>query len=197
MTHIDSQRHSHKTVKIGFSGTAVTDFLLQQDLDECKEVGAEVARQGAIMVTGATTGSPLWASRGAKEAGGFAIGLSPAKSELEHVQTYGLPLDYQDVIIYTGFGYSGRDLLFTRSTDAMIIGPGRIGTLHEFTIAFEDNKPIGIMHTEDSKTDDVIKFILEESHRRDDNKKVFFENDPKKLVARLIEMAKADKEGHL
>ncbi len=190
-------RHIHKIIKIGFSGTAVTDFLEQRDLDECKEVGAEVARQGGGLGSGATTGSPLWASRGEKEAGGFCVGISPAKGEEEHVQTYGLPLDYQDIIIYTGFLYSGRDLLFTRTCDAMIIGPGRIGTIHEFTIAFEDNKPIGIMHTDDSKTDDVIKFLVNESHRKDDNKKVFFENDPKTLVAKLIELAKKDKEGHL
>ncbi len=193
----DNLRHAHKSIKIGFSGTAKTDFLQQRDLDLCKEIGAEVARQGAILVTGATTGSPLWAARGTKEAGGFSIGLSPAKGEEEHVETYGLPLDYMDVIIYTGFGYSGRDLMFTRATDAMVIGPGRIGTLHEFTIAFEDNKPIGVMHEPDSKTDDVIHFILNESHRKDDNKKVFFEADPKKLIAHLIELAKKDKEGHL
>lgn len=190
-------RHAHKTIKIGFSGTAKTDFLGQKDLDECKEVGAEVARQGAILVTGATTGSPLWAARGAKEAGGFTIGVSPAAGEKEHVETYGLPLDYHDILIYTGFGYSGRDLLFTRSCDAMIIGPGRIGTIHEFTIAFEDNKPIGILHTDDSKTDEVLKFLIEESHRKDDNKKVFYENNSKTLVAKLIELAKAEKAVHL
>ncbi len=193
----DNLRHAHKTIKIGFSGTAVTDFLQQRDLDECMAAGAEVALQGAVLVTGATTGSPLWAARGAHEAGGFCVGLSPAKGEEEHVKTYGLPLDFHDIIIYTGFGYSGRDLLFTRSCDAMIIGPGRIGTIHEFTISFEDNKPIGIMHTDDSKTDDVLKFIVEQSHRKDDNKKVFFENDPKILVAKLMALAKKDKEGHL
>ncbi len=36
--------------------------------------------------------------------------------------------------------FSGRDLLFVRSCDALLIGCGRIGTIHEFTIAFEDGK---------------------------------------------------------
>lgn len=190
-------RHVHNKIKIGFSGTAKTEFLKQADLDLCKEVGAEVARQGSVIVTGATTGSPLWAAQGCKEAGGISVGLSPAKNEEDHVKNWGLPLDFMDLIIYTGFEYAGRDLLFTRSCDAMIIGPGRIGTIHEFTISFEDSKPIGIMTSDDWETDEVIKFIVEKSHRKDENQKVFFEADPKKLVAKLIELATADKKGHL
>ena len=54
-------------------------------------------------------------------------------------------MEYLDIIIYTGAGYSGRDLLMTRTSDAIFLGCGRIGTIHEFTIAFEDNKPIGIL----------------------------------------------------
>ena len=190
-------RHVHNKIKIGFSGTAKTDFLKQQDMIICEAAGAEVAKQGCVLVTGATTGSPLWAAKGCKEAGGISIGLSPAESEEEHIKTYELPLDYMDLIIYTGFGYSGRDLLFTRSTDAMIIGPGRIGTIHEFTIAFENNRPIGILSSDDWDTDEVIKFIIEESHRKDENPNVFFESDPKKLVEKLIEFAKVAKKGHL
>ncbi|PIR45188.1 MAG: hypothetical protein COV10_00740 [Candidatus Vogelbacteria bacterium CG10_big_fil_rev_8_21_14_0_10_51_16] len=190
-------RHAHKVPKIGFSGSASTEFLKQEDLDLCMKAGAEVVRQGGVLVTGATTGTPLWAARGAKEAGGTSIGLSPARDEKEHVGTYELPLDYMDVIIYTGFGYSGRDLLFTRSSDAMIIGPGRIGTIHEFTISFEDHKPVGIMEGDNWETDEVLKFLIEKSHREQDNKKVFFERDPVRLVSRLLEFVKADKEGHL
>ena len=108
-------------------------------------LGREVIEQGAILVTGATTGFPLWASRAAKEAGGIAIGLSPAASGQEHVELYKLPLDYMDLITYTGFGYSGRNLLMTRSSDAVLIGCGRIGTINEFTVAFEDQKPLGVL----------------------------------------------------
>ncbi len=71
------------------------------------------------MTTGATTGFPFWSSIGAKEEGGISIGLSPATTEREHLEVYRLPVDYLDVIIYTGFGYSGRNLLLTRSADAI------------------------------------------------------------------------------
>ena len=73
---------------------------------------------------------------------------SPALIQIastEHIETWRLPVDYMDLIIYTGFGFPGRDLLFVRSCDAILIGCGRIGTIHEFTIAFEDKKPIGVL----------------------------------------------------
>src|SRR3989344_2674337 len=129
-------KHGHNKIKICISGTADTTNCGLGTLDIAEELGREVARQGAVLVTGATTGFPFWAAKGAKSAGGFTIGVSPAMSEKEHVQVYGLPIEYNDIIIYTGFNYSGRNLLLTRTADAVIEGCGRIGTINEFTIAF-------------------------------------------------------------
>ncbi|OJI08197.1 hypothetical protein BK005_01050 [bacterium CG10_37_50] len=183
-------RNQHLKVKICVSGTADTANFNDNILTIAKEVGAEIARQGAVIVTGATTGFPLWSARGAKEAGGFSIGLSPAETEGQHIKEWKLPLEYMDVIIYTGQGFPGRDILLTRTSDAIIIGPGRIGTFHEFTVAFEDNKPLGVLEG-DWLTDDIIKDILANAHRP--NEMVIFDADPKKLVAKLIEMVKARK----
>ena len=99
-----------------------------------------------------------------------------------------------DVIVYTGFGYSGRDLLFVRSTDAMIIGPGRIGTLNEFSVAFEDRRPIGILEGS-WKTDKFLHEVIDAAHRPNTN--IIFDADPKVLVERLIEMAQTIKEKDL
>jgi len=81
--------------------------------------------------------------------------------------------------------------LITRSTDAVFIGCGRIGTIHEFTVAFEDNKPIGILEDPDWETDEVIKLILEKGHRP--NNKIIFDSDPKRLVEKVIELVKKNK----
>ncbi|MFA6006765.1 MAG: hypothetical protein WC764_03515 [Candidatus Paceibacterota bacterium] len=188
-----ASKHIHEKIKIAISGAAKTDFLPQGVLDSVEIVGGEIARQGAIMISGATTGIPLWAAKGCKDAGGFSIGISPAFNEAEHVDYYGLPLDYLDLTIYTGLGYPGRDILMIRTADAIVIGPGRVGTLHEFTVAFEDNKPIGILTSSEWETDDIIKLIIEKSHRAEDNKKVIYDADPKKLVKRLIDLIKIDK----
>mgnify|MGYP003455623831 FL=1 len=186
----NGDKHNHLKLKIGVSGAAETGTCGPNAFDESKELGRQIVRQGGIIVTGATTGFPLWSAIGAKEERGVSIGISPAANEREHVDTYRLPLDYMDLIIYTGFGFPGRDLLFTRSCDAIILGCGRIGTIHEFTIAFEDGKPIGILEGEWTMSD-TIKEIISRANRPNDH--VIFDKDPESLVRKIIEMATKDK----
>src|SRR3989338_504397 len=186
-----TEKHQHFKIKICVSGAADTTYCGDDAIENAKELGREIIRQGGILVTGATTGFPLWAAMGAKEMGGVSIGMSPASSEREHVETYGLPLDYLDVIIYTGFGYSGRTLLLTRASDAVIVGCGRIGTVNEFTIAFEDHKPIGVLRGP-WEMDEVFENMLDKSHRKGEGV-VIFEENPKQIVARLIETVQRTK----
>ena len=180
-------------VKIAVSGAAETGFCGLDAFEKAKEVGREIAKHGAIINTGATTGFPLYAAMGAKDECGFSIGFSPASTEREHVETYKLPLDYMDVVMYTGFGYSGRDLLLVRSSDAVVIGCGRIGTLNEFAVAFEDHRPIGILEGS-WETDEILQHIIKSAHRPNPN--IIFDTDPKALVEKLIEMAIKNKEEH-
>lgn len=155
-----------------------------------REVGKEIARQGCVLVTGATTGCPHYASEGLDEIGGISIGFSPAASELSHVKTYKLPLATYDVMVYTGFDYSGRNLLMTRSADAVIIISGRMGTLNEFTIAYEDGKPIGVLESTGG-TADTIRSLLSKPHRK--GAPVIYDEDPKRLVQRLVKLLESNK----
>ncbi len=188
---LDAMRNEHHQIKICVSGAADTTYCGEGALEIAKDLGREIIRQGGIIVTGATTGWPLWSAMGAKEEGGISIGLSPAATEKEHVEEWGLPLDFLDTIIYTGQGFPGRDILLTRTSDAVVLGCGRIGTIHEFAVAFEDNKPIGILEGE-WEMDETLKGILEHGHRP--NPKIIFDKDPKNLIARIIELVKIDKE---
>ena len=96
------------------------------------------------------------------------------------------------MIIYTGFGYSGRNLLLTRSADAVIVGCGRMGTLNEFTVAFEDGKPIGVL-TGLGGTTDLIEEIIRQSRRAQDNPNIVYESDPKILLDKLTEIVRKEK----
>lgn len=167
------------------SGAAETSCCTDGALETTKELGREIVRQGGVISTGATTGVPLWAAQGAKEENGYSVGLSPANTKLEHVKKYKLPTKEFDIIIYTGFGYSGRNLLLTRSSDAVIVSCGRMGTLNEFTIAFEDHKPIGVL-TGTGGTADRIKEIVENANRGPG--KIVYDSDPKRLVEKVIKM---------
>lgn len=189
---LNNDKHGHEKLKICVSGAAETGHCGIDALDKAKELGREIARQGAILITGATTGFPLWAAMGAKEAGGISIGFSPAASETEHVEVFKLPIDYMDLIVYTGFGYPGRDLLLTRSADAVICGCGRIGTIHEFTVAFEDGKVLGIFEGP-WEMGNQLKDIIAKGNRPYD--KIAVGDDPKKIVADVITLIKNSKIG--
>lgn len=136
-------------------------------------------------MTGDTKGIPFSAAKGAKAAGGFTIGISPAASHREHIHTYRLPDQYMDLVIYTGFEYSGRNLLFIRACDAVIFVCGRIGTLNEFTIAFEDHKPIGILLGTGGVVEE-IDHLLKVARRG--HGKVIADDDPTRLVTRLLKL---------
>jgi hypothetical protein len=97
--------------------------------------------------------------------------------------------------MYTGHGYSGRNLLLTRMADAVIVGCGRLGTLNEFTIAFEDRKPIGVLEGS-WETDEVVKLIIEKSKRgKEMESKIIFSSDPKDLVSKVIAKIKEEENG--
>ena len=183
-------KKSYMKYKIAVSGAAETTRCKDGAMKKAIELGREIVRHKAILITGATTGFPLWAARGAKEEGGISIGLSPAATEKAHVKVYHLPTNYFDLIIYTGFDYSGRNLLLTRSADAVIIGCGRMGTINEFTIAFEDNKPIGILEG-GWETDELVKEIVEKAHRGPG--KIVYDSDPKRLLKKLLKLIKKEK----
>lgn len=172
--------------KICVSGSSV-DNCSPGAFKKAEEVGYQIAKQGCVLLTGATIGIPDYATRGARRARGMSIGFSPAATKREHLNTYRLPTHNMDLIIYTGADYSGRNLLLTRSADAVIEICGRVGTLNEFTVAFEDKKPIGVL-TDTGGTSDEIKYILKVSKRG--KKDIIFESDPKLIVEKLITLLK-------
>lgn len=191
MTETERQLNEtyHLKYKIGISGAAETSHFPPESLKKTEELGRLIAKRGLVLVTGATTGAPYWAAKGAKEAGGIVIGLSPAASKVHHILTYHLPVDYHDLIIYTGSGYSGRNLQFTRAADALITVCGRMGTLNEFTDAFEDGKPQGILEGSGGTTD-LLPQIIEAAHRGPGN--IVFDPDPASLLDKVIELLDAE-----
>lgn len=188
---IDHLSSTDLRYKIAVSGSARNNCAPGAYL-KAKLLGHEIAKQNAVLITGATTAIPYWACMGAKEHGGISIGISPAVSKIEHIHKYHLPTNYMDLIIYTGFDYSGRNLLMVRSADAAVFVCGRVGTLNEFTIAFEDKKPIGILTSTGGITTE-IKEILDTAEKG--SKNVIYDDDPAKLVTRLVEMIKKDEKG--
>lgn len=157
-----------------------------------QSVGKEIAKRGHILITGATSGVPFEAAEAAKKAGGSNIGFSPAGTETEHKKKFRLPMSPKvfDHIIYTEAGYAGRNLLMVRSSDATIIIDGRMGTLNEFTVAFEEDEIVGVLEGSGGIAD-LIRQILTVAQKG--QRKVIFDSDPVKLVAKVIARIKKEK----
>ncbi|MBI1839009.1 MAG: LOG family protein [Candidatus Colwellbacteria bacterium] len=188
-----AQKNHHPKYKICVSGAAETSYCGPDAFAMGEELGREITRHGCVLVDGATTGFPFWAAKGAKEENGIVVGISPAASEHQHIKNYNLPTDYHDLIVYTGFDYSGRNLLLIRAADAVVFGCGRMGTINEFTIAFEDKKPIGILQGS-WETDELFKELIEKSHRATEMEgKVVFSESPKDLLDKLVGIIDRDK----
>lgn len=176
------------------SGAAEVGHCCEKIEEISKEVGREIARQGHTLISGATTGVPYFSAIGCNEEGGFNVGFSPAATEKEHLKSYKLPLDPFNIMIYTGGDYAGRDIIMTKSADAVIIICGRIGTLHEFTTAVETNKIIGVLEGTGGMAD-KIRGIAESYCRI--AKKVIYERDPKELVRKIVKEIERQKTDNL
>jgi uncharacterized protein (TIGR00725 family) len=172
--------------QICISGAAKGDSV-EEGKALAVELGTAVAKAGHSLLTGATIGLPNYAAEAYKKAGGLmSIGISPAASKVEHVMKYRLPVMAYDSILYTGLHYIGRDALLITSSDAVISLGGRIGTLHEFTIALESNTPIGFLQGAGGISDD-IQNLMALAHPLRAGTKIIFNDSATELLKELTD----------
>jgi uncharacterized protein (TIGR00725 family) len=147
-------------------------------------LGQVLAKNNCVLVTGATTGIPDTVSRAARAEGGLTIGVSPAVSRHEHVSEYSLPDDGADVIVYTGFGLKGRNVINVRTADIVILFGGGIGTLNEFTIAYDEGKVIGVLEGTGGVADRVKELAALPGKR--EASEIIFESSPEALIDKCL-----------
>ncbi len=175
--------------QICISGAARGDSI-ETGHELAAEAAREIVRAGHLVTTGATRGLPYYAAKAAKLEGGehiTSIGFSPAASRLAHLKKYRLPLDAFDTVLYTGFEYTGRNLLLVRSADAVIMVGGRIGTLNELTIAIEERKPIGVLLGSGGMTEEVENILKAAKRARTG---IIFSHSPKQLVSDILALVR-------
>jgi uncharacterized protein (TIGR00725 family) len=96
-------------------------------LEWAEEVGLELARGGAVVITGGLGGVMRAAARGALGGGGETIGILPGADPSEANEFIRTP-------IATGLGVV-RNLVVVTSADAVVAVGGRHGTLSEIGLA--------------------------------------------------------------
>jgi uncharacterized protein (TIGR00725 family) len=179
----------HRKPKIGLMGSSraqMSGSEVERQTRMAERLGQVIAERGCVLVTGATTGFPDIVSRAARRQGCLTVGISPASSREEHTSRYSLPDDGVDVIVYTGFGLKGRNLINVRSSDVVIIFGGGIGTLNEFTIAYDEGKVVGVLEGTGGVADQ-IKGIAALSSKPACSELVF-ESSPETLIDTCLQV---------
>jgi uncharacterized protein (TIGR00725 family) len=170
-------------IKVGVMGSAeaASSDLLR---DKATALGKIIAAGEVILLTGATTGLVYATGKAAHDFGAMHIGVSPAADAREHVERYGLPTDACDAMIYTGFGLKGRNVVLVRSCDVVLFISGSIGSLNEFTIAYDEGKVIGCLTGTGGVADDVERLI--ETFKKKTKARVFYDEEPGQLLDTCI-----------
>lgn len=173
--------------QIAISGAAKGESV-KEGAELAIKMGEAVARAGHALLSGATSGLPNYSAEGYKKAGGtMSVGISPASSKVEHILKYRLPTEAYDVILYTGLHYIGRDTLLITSSDAVVSIGGRIGTLHEFTIALESDTPIAFLQGAGGISQEIQTLLSLAKPVRNESE-ILFNDSPEDLINELTKM---------
>jgi uncharacterized protein (TIGR00725 family) len=152
--------------------------------EKANALAKAIAARELLLLTGATTGIVYLVGKAAHDSGIFHVGISPANDSREHVEKYKLPIDACDLIVYTGFGLKGRNVVLVRSCDIVLFIAGAMGSLNEFTIAHDEGKVIGCL-TGTGGVADEANYLLKK-FSKDTGARVFQNNDPAKLIEACV-----------
>lgn len=179
----DLARHIGMSLTIGVMGGSGSD-IPEAYLTRAEELGEAVGEQGCVLVTGACPGLPFASARGAKRKGATVVGISPGLSLWEHAYKYESPTAYHDILIFTGSGLMGREVVNIRSSDIVAFVGGSSGTLGELAIAYDEGKLIGVL-TGTGGISDLISGILSACQKQT-GARIVYDHQPRRLVSKLL-----------
>lgn len=171
---------------MGSAGGVLTD----QQIVLARQLGAAIAQQGALIVTGACPGLPHAAVLGAHAEGGESLGVSPAHSREEHIELYESPIEPYTMMVFTGSGLMGREVHNIHSSDFVIFIGGRSGTLGEFCIAYDEGKLIGVLTRSGGISDRFGE--IAEMFEKYTGAVLIQDDDPTRLIERCAKSFAAD-----
>jgi len=171
-------------IQIGVMGSSGGRFAPGAK-DKAYQLGREIARVGAALLTGACPGLPHAAVLGCKDEDGLVVGVSPALSLKEHIEVYHSPSQGYDVLMFTGSGLMGREIEAIRSCDIVVLVGGRSGTLGEFAIAYDEGRTIGVLQGTGGIADHVDELIA--IANKDTGATIIYDDDPERLIKKCLE----------
>jgi uncharacterized protein (TIGR00725 family) len=175
-------------IKIGVMGSAGASMSVEDlpRIDElARRLGKQLATTSCVLITGELDGIPGRIVEAHSQHGGLSVGISPASSAVEHAALYETPPCPSTVVIYSGFGFKGRNVIAVRSADIVLLFSGGIGTLNEFTIAYDEGKIIGLLQGTGGVAD-LAQTLLDTLPVRATGAVVIADPDPEQLVDRCL-----------
>ncbi len=95
-----------------------------------------------------------------------------------------MPSDACTAIIYTGFGLKGRNVVLVRSCDVVLFIAGSMGSLNEFSIAYDEGKVIGCLTGTGGVADRVEELV--QTFPKTTQARVVYDSDPANLIDRCV-----------
>jgi hypothetical protein len=179
-------------IKVGVMGSAgdtLPGDVAEELRAKAEGLGRAIAARGCVAMTGGTTGLPHLAGAAARREGALHVGVSPAADEREHVERYGLPVEGTDLLVYTGFGLKGRNVVLVRSCDVVLIFRGGMGTLNELTIARDEGRVVGCLTGTGGVADEAERLL--QALPQKTRAVVLFDEDPERLLDKCLAALKA------
>jgi len=143
------------------------------------ETGSEIAKSGAVLITGGLGGVMAAASHGAQDSGGLTVGIIPQDNASEANQ-------FCDIVIPSGMGLT-RDFLNALAADGIIIIGGGSGTLSEVCAAYMYKKPMVAIKNMGGTVEPYIDGYVD--HRK--NVKIIGVDSPKEAVEYILKQITA------
>lgn len=129
----------------------------EQDIERASELGRLIAQAGWVLLTGGrNVGVMEAASKGAKEAGGFIVGILPSESKT------GVS-EFVDIPICTEMG-SARNNINVLSSDVVVACGSGAGTTSEIMLALKAEKPVILLNPSANLTSFIAELPYPEPH---------------------------------
>ncbi|RPH50014.1 MAG: hypothetical protein EHM85_11880 [Desulfobacteraceae bacterium] len=164
-----------------------------------RRTGQLIAEAGHEVLTGACPGVSHQVAIGAYEAGGTVIGYSPAINLEEHTVLNQDPADVYSKILFVPDTYEYRanlqacykyrNIKSAMACNAAIIINGRMGTLNEFTLAYDFGKTIAVLEGTGGVAD-AIRDLLTSLKPSYPDTPIIFSRDPVELIDELTQRLK-------
>lgn len=175
-------------LKVAVIGSARPNELDNKIKGMAYEAGEIIAKNKCILLTGGGRGVGEQAAKGATDNNGLVVGISPANNLDEHVEKFKEPVEVFNVLLFTGFGYKGRNVILIRSCDAVISINGGLGTLNELTIALDEGKYVGILKGSGGVTDKFADYFQEIVDKRKMQGKLIINSDVNVILNKIANL---------